>query len=169
MGTQLIQNGGFEAGTANWTQYSYINRPSIFASAWAHTGAQAFFPCGYPACDDRASQTITVPATVHSATLRYWLRSFSALGALPGAPCLDHFSATLATPDGTVISGATLPPLCETDAVGGYVHEAVDVTSLLQAHAGQQLVLTLRGTTANLSGASTYTLWGVDDVSLLVA
>jgi hypothetical protein len=169
LGTQLIQNGGFEAGTANWTQYSYVSRPSIFASAWAHAGAQAFFPCGYPACDDRASQTVTIPAAVHSATLRYWLRSFSALGALPGAPCLDHFSATLATPDGTVISGGTMPTLCETDAVGGYAHETLDVTNLLQAHAGQQLVLTLRGTTANLSGASSFTLWSVDDVSLLVA
>ncbi|HEV2238315.1 MAG TPA: hypothetical protein VGR57_16755 [Ktedonobacterales bacterium] len=168
-GTQLIQNGGFESGTANWTGYSFGGRQPIYGSAQAHSGAQAYFPCGYAACDDRVSQTVTVPATVNSATLSYWLKSFSALGALPGAPCLDHFSATLATPDGTVISGGTLQPLCETAATGGYTRETFDVTSLLQAHAGQQLTLMLRGTTANLSGASWFTVWGVDDVSLQVA
>jgi hypothetical protein len=170
LGTQLIQNGGFESGTANWTQSSYSGQQTIYASAQAHAGAQAFFPCGYPACDDRVSQTITVPATVNSARLQYWLRSFSSLGVLPGAPCLDHFSATLATPDGTVISGGTIQPLCETDAVGGYVLEMFDVTSLLQAYAGQQLIVMLRGTTANLTGDSgSFTRWGVDDVSLLVS
>jgi hypothetical protein len=169
-GTQLIQNGGFESGTANWTESSSAGRQAIFASPQAHSGAQAFFPCGYPACDDRVSQTVTIPATVNSATLRLWLSSFSSLGALPGAPCVDHFYATFATPDGTVISDGAIAPLCETVAAGGYVLETFDVTSLLQAHAGQPLTLMLRGTTANLAGNSgTITHWGVDDVSLLVA
>jgi hypothetical protein len=170
LGTQLIQNGGFESGTANWTAYSFGGQQTIRPSPQAHSGAQAFFPCGYPACDDRVSQTVTIPVTVTAAKLQYWLRSFSSLGALPGAPCLDHFYATIATPDGTVISGGTIPPLCETDAVGGYVLETLDVTNLLQAHTGQQLMVTLRGTTANLSGApASFTSWGVDDISLLVA
>jgi hypothetical protein len=169
LGTELIQNGGFESGTANWSAYSFGGRQTIYGSAQAHAGAQAFFPCGYAGCDDRVAQTVTIPATVHSATLSFWLKSFSALGALPGAPCLDHFTATLATPDGTVISSGTLQPLCETAATGGYSHETFDVTSLLRAHAGQQLIVMLRGTTANLSGGSFITVWGVDDVSLRVA
>jgi hypothetical protein len=168
-GTQLIQNGGFESGTANWTQSSLAGRATIFASSLAHSGTQAFFPCGYPACDDRASQIVTIPATVNSATLRFWIRSNSPLGALPGAPCLDHFYATIATPDGTVISDGMIQPLCETVATGGYLRETFYVTSLLQAHAGQQLIVMLRGTTANVSGASSFTLWGVDDVSLTVS
>jgi hypothetical protein len=170
LGTQLIQNGSFESGTANWTEYSANGHQTIYSSTQAHSGAQAFFPCGYPACDDRVWQTVTIPATVNSATLRYWLRSFSPLGALPGAPCVDHFYATLATPDGTVISGGTIQPLCETVADSGYVLETFDVTSLLQAHTGQHLIVSLRGTTANENGApASFTHWGVDDVSLLVA
>jgi hypothetical protein len=169
VGTELIQNGGFESGATSWTQSSFSGQQTIYSSTQAHAGAQAYFPCGYRACDDRVSQAITVPATVNSAKLKVWLRSFSSLGALPGAPCVDHFYATLATLDGTAISGGTIAPLCETDAVGGYVLETFDVTSLLQAHAGQQLIVMLRGTTANLAGDSgTITHWGVDDVSLLV-
>jgi hypothetical protein len=170
IGTQLIQNGGFESGAANWTEFSYGGQQAIHASLQAHSGVEAFFPCGYPACDDRVSQTFTVPATVTSAKLQLWLRSFSSLGTMPGAPCLDRFSATLAAPDGTVISDSVIAPLCETVATGGYALESYDVTGLLQAHAGQQLILTLRGTTANLTGdAGTFTSWGVDDVSLLAS
>jgi kumamolisin len=169
-GTQLIQNGGFESGMANWTEYSADGQQAIYTSAQVHAGTKAFFPCGYAACDDRVSQTITIPATVNSATLRYWLSSFSPLGALPGAPCVDHVYATLATPDGTVLSGGLVQSACETDATSGYTLESFNVTSLLQAHTGQQLVIVIRGTTANEAGSPTiFTMWGVDDVSLLVS
>jgi hypothetical protein len=170
-GTQLIQNGGFESGTANWTEYSADGQQTIHASAQAHSGTQAFFPCGYADCDDRVSQTITVPATVNSAALSFWLSAFSSLGATsPSAPCVDHLYATLATPDGTVISGGTIAPLCETVADSGYLFESFNVTGLLQGHTGQPLIVMLRGTTANEAGAlGSFTHWGVDDVSLLLS
>lgn len=171
LGTQLIQNGGFESGTANWTEYSIEGQQTVYSSPQAHSGAEAFFPCGYADCDDRVAQTITIPATVNSATFSFWLRAFSSLGVTsPNALCLDHFYATLAKPDGTVISGGAIAPLCETAADSGYLLEQFNVTSLLQSYAGQQLTVMFRGTTANESGApGAYTRWGVDDVSLLVS
>jgi kumamolisin len=169
--TDLVADGGFEQppNTSPWSQFSFGGFPVLQQGSVVHTGKAAFFPCGYPACDDRVWQTITVPATVHSATLRYWLSSFSPLGSVsPAAPCLDHFYVTLAALDGTVAS--SIPAKCETEAVYGYTFETVDLTSLLQANAGQQLVLMLRGTTANEQGSpGINTFWGVDDVALLVS
>jgi hypothetical protein len=128
-----------------------------------HSGSNAFFACAYPSCDDRAWQTISVPATVNSAQLTFWLLAFTSLG---GNPCLDHFSVTLATLDGTVFDTITASCMSNT---GGYLSQQFDVTAALQAYAGQQVALMFRGTTANEAGsAEFFSQWFVDDVSLTV-
>jgi kumamolisin len=171
--TNLIQDGGFEQppATSPWSQFSLDGQPVLATSPRAHSGASAALPCGYAECDDRVWQAITVPAAVSHATLTYWLESISSLGlSSANPPCLDHFYVTLASPDGTVLGGGALQTLCENVADGGYGPEMLDVTGLLQAHLNQSLVLTFRGTTANVTGQPPLaTGWGVDDVSLVVA
>jgi hypothetical protein len=92
------------------------------------------------------------------ASLAYWVT--------PNPPCLDHFSVTLAKPDGTVID--TVQSTCSLIAVG-YTIESFNVTAALQQLVGQQVVVMFRGTAANLAGApGAYSYWFVDDVSLAV-
>jgi kumamolisin len=164
----LIQNGGFEAGTpAPWQRFSQGGVEPV-GQFGAHTGTNNFFPCEYPSCDDRVWQTVTVPASVSSATLVYWVDAFSWLQySTPPLACLDHFYVTLATPDGTVFD--TAQASCAANTFG-YTVSAVDVTAALQAHLNQQVVVMFRGTTAGLAGDQPFSSgWEVDDISLLVS
>jgi kumamolisin len=167
--TNLIQNGGFEAGVAPWQEFSQTGAEEVISGhpTLTHTGSAAFFPCLYPSCDDRVWQTVTVPASVSSATLVYWVDSISWLQySTPALACLDHFYVTLATPDGTVFD--TVQSSCATNSYG-YTVQAVDVTAALQAHLNQQIVVMFRATTAGLAGDQPLSSgWEVDDISLLV-
>lgn len=169
--TQLITNGGFESGATGWTQYSSGNYIAIIGNrGLPHTGSQLAWECNYPNCDDRIAQTITIPATIKQAELSFWVYTNSVLQAnLPNPPCVDHLYVTLATADGTVVSGGQVLNECVGFDIYGYQFEQLDVTSLLQGHTGQQLILMLRGTTTNESSfRQMYTSWYIDDVSLNV-
>lgn len=169
--TQLIANGGFENGATDWTQYSSGGYSIIGSYGQPHTGKQLAFTCEYPDCDDRISQTITVPATFTWATLTFWVSTQSDFPVyLTNPPCVDHLYVTLATTDGTVISGGQALNSCVSQAVFGYQFEQFQLGNLLQAYAGQQLILTLRGTTTNEAPVSqAYTGWYIDDISLTVS
>ncbi|HEV2238435.1 MAG TPA: S53 family peptidase, partial [Ktedonobacterales bacterium] len=169
--TNLIQNGGFENGTnAPWQEFSQTGAEEIISGfpSLTHNGTAAFYPCLYPSCDDRVSQTVTVPASVSSATMVYWVDSISWLDfSTPALACLDHFYVTLATPDGTVFD--TVQSACATNTFG-YTVQAVDVTAALQAHLNQQIVVMIRATTSGVAGDEPLpTGWEVDDVSLIVS
>jgi hypothetical protein len=176
--TDLIQNGGFETLTGSpavpdkWQEFSQGGFQEVFSGfpTFTHSGGVAFFACGYPSCDDRVAQTITVPASVSSATLVYWVDAFSWLQfSTPPLACLDHFYVTLATPDGTVFFNDKTPPTCATNSFG-YTVQTVDMTGALQSHLNQQIVLTIRGTTAGIAGDQPFASgWNVDDVSLIVS
>ncbi|HEX9056032.1 MAG TPA: S53 family peptidase [Ktedonobacterales bacterium] len=161
----LVQAGGFET-TGPWQQFSQGGY-SLLAPGHPHTGSNGFFACFYPSCDDRVQQILEVPASVVSATLSYYFDADSALNSTaPALSCQDHFTATLANPDGTVFD--TVQSTCATTA-GGYTLESFDVTTALQAHRGQPIVLMFRGTAANEVGnAGFITAWFVDDVSLAI-
>ncbi|MGZ6391092.1 MAG: S53 family peptidase [Ktedonobacterales bacterium] len=166
-GTNLVQDSGFENTPSSWQQFSSNGYP-IITPVFPHIGNDSAYLCEYPGCDDRVWQDMTVPATVHSATLTFWEEAYTDLTSISGnQKCLDHFYVTLATPDGSVVS--TIPGSCATNS-NGYTFHSFDVTSILQAHQGQQLRLMFRGTTANISvlpvNSST---WFVDDVSLVVS
>lgn len=164
---QLIGDGGFENVVSGWQSFS-AGGYNLIATVNPHNGAKSFFACGYPSCDDRVMQTVTVPATVKSATLSFWVNGYSSLAYWVAAnpPCVDHFIVTFAKPDGTVID--TVQSTCTMIALG-YTIESFNVTQALQQVAGQQVVVMFRGTTANEAGApGAFTYWFVDDVSLAV-
>ena len=168
--TNLIQDGGFEATSGSpWQPFSAAGQP-VIGALYPYAGAQSFQACGYPGCDDRVEQTLSVPATVHSATLSFWVMGVTTLSyaTLP-PPCLDHFTVTLSTPDGTVFD--TVQATCNmVDFFGNYTLESFPVTAALQAHAGQQIVLSFRATAQNeASYGGFYSQWFVDNVSLNVS
>lgn len=166
-GTNLVQDGGFENTSSSWQQFSSLGY-SIVTHVFPHLGNKSAYLCEYPGCDDRVWQNITVPATVHSATLTFFEEAYTDLTRLSGNQrCLDHMYVTLATPDGTVVGN--IAGSCATNSYG-YTFQAFNVTSVLQAHQGQQLQLMFRGTTANLSALPVNSsTWFVDDVSVIVS
>ncbi len=171
--TNLVSDGGFETqgagGTVSWQTFSSGGYP-VIGKFSAYDGSYDFGACGYLTCDDRVWQTVPVPATVHTASLRFWIEGYTsmrtALGSTP-EPCVDHFYATLATVDGTVVDTAETD--CQLFTYGGYAIESFDVTSALQAHTSSSLVLTLRGTTGGESAYGIPSYWYVDDVALNVS
>lgn len=173
--TNLVQDGGFElpSGSSPWSQYSRLGYNEILSSAQAHTGAASYNPCGYPNCDDRAWQTITIPTgtSIHKATLRFWLETGSLDPVLFASTlCTDHFYVTLSTSDGTVVPGGSIMASCPTSPIFNYAYETFDVTSLLKSYGGQKLTLTFRATSANEAPIpGFYSYWNVDDVALNVS
>lgn len=164
--TQLLQDGGFEASPSPWQTYSKGGF-QVIDGANPHTGSGAFYACDYPGCDDRVWQTVTVPATVSSATLTFWLDASPAAVNIYRSACLDQLAITFGSPTSTTavnIGQAACHP------TRGYVLVTYNVTSALAAYAGQQVVVTFRATAANLtSGPSSFSFWIIDDVSLLVS
>jgi len=166
--TQLLTDTSFEDNPSHWQQYS-ADFYTVITSINPHTGANAFFGCGYAGCDDRVWQSVTVPATVNSATFSFWLDSFGAFNSpgTSGLACQDHFYALITTLDGTVVDTAQATCSASTN---GYTLESYNVTSVLQAHTGQQLVVLFRATTANeTTNPLFFSEWFVDDVSLTVS
>jgi beta-glucanase (GH16 family) len=160
---ELIQDGGFETVPGPWQQFSQGGY-TVLQPINPHTGSNAFFACAHLSCDDRVWQTIQVPSTVNAARLMFWLDADTSLPG--GNACLDHFSVTLATLDGTVFDSVLASCASSTN---GYALQLFDVTSALQAHANQQVALLFRGTTANVAGSPHFfSEWFVDDVSLTV-
>lgn len=164
--TNLIQDGGFEQSPSPWQLFSSGEYQLLTGAP--HDGAQSFYACGYPNCDDRVSQTFTVPNTVNSATLQLWVTGTTSFLYLTNSPpCYDHFTVTLATPDGTVFD--SVQATCKMYAPGWTV-ESIPITAALQAHQGQQVTLTIRGKTSNEAVfPQFYTTWYVDDVALYVS
>lgn len=171
--TNLVRDGSFENSPSGWNQYSSNGYSVIVTYAQAHSGQAVFYACGAADCDDRVWQTIYVPSggSFTKAQLTLWINTQSFFPVvMSNPPCVDHLYVTLSTPDGTVIPGGQVIGSCATAPIYGYVYDSFDVTSLLQAHAGQQLVLTLRGTTANEAiFPDFYSAWVIDDVALTVS
>jgi kumamolisin len=166
--TNLVQNGDFEsASPLSWQTFSQGGVNPI-STVHPFAGAKSFVACGYPSCDDRVQQTLVVPGAVATATLSFELDAASPLQqTAPALACLDRFTVTLATPDGTVF--ATPVSQCATN-INGYTQLAVDVHAALQAHLGQSVVLLIRGVAAGAAGDAGFSsIWAVDNVSLNVS
>jgi hypothetical protein len=155
--TQVVVNGGFESGQTPWQEQSGKGYQMVDYSK-PHTGSYEALLCGYVFCSDRLWQTVTLPATVKSVVLTYWV---AVTTTESGVSCVDSLTPQMRTSTGTVIS--TAPQVCNT-AGSSWVQHSVDVTSALTPYAGQQVQTAFVGSGTGAASSNFY----LDDVALTV-
>jgi hypothetical protein len=69
--SNLVVNGGFEAGQAPWQESSSGGYQMIDYSN-PHSGSYSAWLCGYTACNDRLSQTVGLPAISAQLSLQFY-------------------------------------------------------------------------------------------------
>ena len=147
-GDQIVGNGGFESGTAPWTQSASVISAATSAEP-AHGGTMDAWLDGYGSTHtDTLSQSLTLPAGCASATLSWWAH-------------VDTKETTTSTAyDKLVVQAGTdtLASYSNLDKNTGYVQRTVDVSRYL----GQTVTLKITGT----EDSSLATNFLLDDFSL---
>jgi hypothetical protein len=159
-GSQLIVNGGFENGQAPW-QESSSGGFQLIDPTNPHTGAESAFLCGYNNCNDQIWQSVTLPSSVTHVTLTFWW--FMSTRETSTSTCFDFFRVRIRTSSGSVIS--TPFSKCNVNANNTWQQVTLDLTSILQSHAGQTIQILFQGTTDSSLITSVF----VDDVALNVS
>ena len=150
-GTELIGNGDFESGATVWTQTSGVinsdtNEP-------AHGGSWKAWLDGYGSSHtDYVRQSITIPSSVSSATLSFYLHIDTAES---GSTAYDTMKVQLITASGSYV---TLATYSNADAASGYALHTLD----LSAYKGQTIQVNFYG----VEDGSMQTSFVVDDVSV---
>jgi len=148
---QLILNGGFESGTANWTQTSGVITSD--SGEPAHAGSWKAWLDGYgSAHSDYVRQSISIPAGVSHATLDFQLHVDTAES---GSTAYDKLQVQLITSTGKYV---TLASFSNKDAASGYQARTIS----LDAYKGQTVQVNFYG----VEDASLQTSFVIDDVSV---
>jgi hypothetical protein len=149
--TELIGNGGFESGATVWTQTSGVITSDT--SEAAHAGSWKAWLDGYgSAHTDYVRQSVTIPSTVTSATLSFYLHVDTAES---GSTAYDTLKVQLITAAGSYV---TLATYSNANASSGYVLRTLD----LGAYKGQTVQLNFYG----VEDSSLQTSFVIDDVSV---
>jgi Zn-dependent metalloprotease len=149
-GSNLLLNPGFESGAVNWTQTAGVIGTS---SGNTHGGTMVAWLDGYGTTHtDSVYQTVTIPSTVTSATLSFWLKITTA--EAPGT-AFDTLKVQIRNTSGTVL--ATLATYSNLNS-GAYSQKSFNVT----AYKGQTIQVYFVGT----EDSSLATSFFIDDTSL---
>jgi len=144
-----IVNGGFESGTAPWTQTS-SGGYALITTTRPHVGAYSAYFGGYNIATEALSQLVTVPA---NGTLRYWWYMTTQES---GSTVWDRLQVRVLNASGALL--ATLRTWSNVSGAGLWRQDALT----LGAYAGQQVKIEFRATTDSSLPSSFF----VDDVSL---
>ncbi len=151
-GSEQVKNGGFESGSASWTQTSGVigqNGPS----EPAHGGTYDAWLDGYGSTHtDYVYQTITVPAA--GATLTFYLHVDT--DETTTTTAYDKFTVLVQNTSGTTLK--TLATFSNLNAGSGYTLHSYD----LSAYKGQTIRLKFNGS----EDSSLQTSFVLDDVSV---
>lgn len=152
----LIVNGGFETGTATpWTLTAGVLNNSTAEPA--HTGSWDAWLDGYGVRHtDTATQTVTIPSTITTATLTFWLHIDTAETTTTTA--FDTLTVQVLNSSNTVL--ATLGTFSNLNHAAGYQQHSFSVAQFK----GQTVKIRFTGT----EDASLQTSFVIDDVSLNV-
>jgi hypothetical protein len=152
----LIVNGGFETGTATpWTLTAGVLNNS--SAEPAHTGAWDAWLDGYGTTHtDTATQTVTIPSTITTATLTFWLHIDTAETTTTTA--FDTLSVQVLNTSNTVL--ATLGTFSNLNHAAGYQQHSFSVAQFK----GQTVKIRFTGR----EDSSLQTSFVIDDVSLNV-
>jgi subtilase family serine protease len=156
--SQLIVNGGFESGQSPWSESS-SGGYQIVDPTNPHSGSYSAYLCGYNKCNDQIWQTVTLPSSLHTATLTYWVYISTQES---GSTCYDYLYTRLRTSTGSTIT--TPQTLCNANHTG-WVQKSFNVYSSLSSYAGKSVEVYFQGTT----DSSLITEMFVDDVTLNVS
>jgi hypothetical protein len=155
---QLIGNPGFENGSTNtapWTTTAGVVDSSTGEAA--HSGTWKAWLCGYGTThSDNIVQTVTIPSTVTTATLTFWLHIDTAETTTTSA--FDTLQVQIRNSSGAVL--ATLATYSNLSKNTGYAQKSFDVT----AYKGQTIQVYLVGS----EDSSLQTSFVVDDFALNV-
>ena len=150
---QLLLNPGFESATASWTASAGVITTTTTGEP-AHSGSYEAWLCGYgSAHTDTLYQTVTIPSTITTATLSFWLHIDT---AETGTTAYDTLKVQIRNSAGTVL--ATLATYSNANAAAGYAQK----TFSLSAYKGQKIQVYLVGA----EDASLQTSFVVDDFAL---
>jgi hypothetical protein len=150
--SQLISNGGFESGSAGWTESS-TGGYEIVDSITPHTGSNSADLCGYNNCTDTIYQTITIPSNITSATLSY----YDYITTQETSHSYDYFYAQVRNTSGTVLK------TCQTFSDGSGLNKWYKATCDLSAYKGSTVQIYFKGT----ADSTNPTEFFVDDVSVV--
>jgi hypothetical protein len=153
---QLIVNPGFETGTATpWALTAGVLNNSTAEPA--HTGSWDAWMDGYGTTHtDTAGQTISIPSTVTTATLTFWLHIDTAETTTTTA--FDTLKVQVLNTGGTVLS--TLATFSNLNKAAGYQQHSFDVS----AFKGQTIQIKFTGT----EDVSLQTSFVIDDINVNV-
>jgi subtilase family serine protease len=156
----LIQNGGFEQGSAPWQEKSAAGY-ELVDSTNPQSGNYSAFLCGYSSCNDNIAQSFTVPANASSITISYWWYGET---NRTSRSCKDIFLVNVSDSSGNAL--AKVQSACNTDATHSWQQVTFDATTMMSRYAGQTVTLTFMGTTTADSVTSSFF---VDDVDVSVS
>ena len=151
--TELVQNGGFESGSTNWTATSGVITNASGESA--HAGSYFAWLDGYgSATTDTVAQTVTIPSGTTTATLSFWLHIDT--DETTTTTVYDTLTVQLQNSSGGVLT--TLATYSNLNKNTGYAQKTFDVS----AYKGQTVKIYFKG----VEDASYQTSFVLDDVSL---
>lgn len=155
--TELVTNGGFEGSISPWTVSTGTDCSAGCTGESAHTGTGFVWLDGYGvATTDTASQTVTIPSTITTATLSFWLHVDTAETTTTTA--YDKLTVQLLNSSGTVLT--TLATYSNLNANTGYAQKTFNVA----AYKGQAVKVYFKG----VEDSTKQTSFVIDDVSLKV-
>lgn len=149
--SNLLQNGGFESGSAPWVESS-SGGYELVDNSNPHTGSWEAYLCGYNTCQDTIYQTVTIPANINSATLSYYWY----VTTTETTHSYDFLSIQIRNTSGTVLS--TPQKLSDGSTTGQWVQSSFDIS----AYKGQTVEITFAATNGSKNPTSFY----VDDVAV---
>lgn len=150
---QRMLNTGFESGATSWTATSGVITSD--AGQAAHAGSWKAWLNGYGAAHtDSVYQTVAIPATVTSATLKFWLKVASAETTTTNA--YDTLKVQVRNTSGAVL--ATLATYSNLNKGTTFLEKSFD----LSAYKGQSVRIYFQG----IEGSTVATSFVIDDVTL---
>lgn len=153
---QVMQNGGFESGTANWIQTNGAYPIITYSPGGARTGSWVAYFCGYNHAADSLAQVVTMPSGMSSARLQFYL-GIQTSDSLSSP--YDYFWLTIEDSSGVLY---TSPALTNIDhSYGTWIIVRLTWYDNFSPHAGKIRLLHFKA----INDASFPTLFVVDDVT----
>lgn len=154
-GSELIVNGGFESGSTGWTATSGVIGTST-SSEPAYAGSYRAYHNGRGRTyTDSSFQTVTIPSSIASATLTFYLHIDSSETTTSTA--YDTFKVQVRNSAGSVL--ATLATWSNLNKASGYSQKTFDLSS----YKGQTIQIYFVGSEDSVNQTS----FVVDNVSLI--